>query len=94
MGVVSSPVAEIREDVGSRSGHFRIHPTSSHQSSTEKAHTENDIVLLQEFRILGERTVNDVGEVRLEANMNVAQTRQNFVPNIIAIIYDEVLEAL
>ena len=62
--------------------------------ATKKAQTKNDVVLVTELGIRRQRRVDDVREVRLVADMDETEQSERFVPRIIAIVNEEILEAL
>jgi len=62
----------------------RNQKASKQHSSANKTKSLNDGVFVQVFLILGERSVDDMTEVRLEANVQESQDGQNLVDDRIA----------
>jgi len=92
--LVPRVVAKIRQYVQTISCPFSNNPTDHHQGAAQQTHSKDNFVLVQKFLFFGQSTVDNVGEVRLEANMEVSQNGQKLIPEVITIVYPEVLESL
>lgn len=90
----SSPVSEVGANVAGGESEEYHQVASQEQGSSEEAHAKDDVVLIEEFGVLGQRAVDDVGEIRLVADVNKSNEGQDLIPPIRTIIYEEILEAL
>lgn len=67
---------------------------SQKSSPAKKAQTQNNVVLNQKVLALGQRTVDDVGEVGLVADVNKSDEGQELVHFAVTVINPKVLKAL
>jgi len=88
----SSPIGIVRADESS--GILGKEVTTKEHRSSKQTKPQNNVILAEELWVLGERAVDDVSEIRLVADVDEAEQGQGLVPEIAAIVYEEVLHAL
>jgi len=59
--------------------------------TTDEAEAKDDRILVEKLRVLGQAAVNDVRKVRLVADMNKTNDRQELVEGIVALVDPKVL---
>jgi len=91
-GVAIGPVSEVRGDWVIREGCQEM--ANSEHRAPKEAHPQNDLVLVQQLRALCQRTVDDVGEVRLVANVEETSECEPLIPRVPTLIDPKILEPL